>query len=164
MSRSEPKPDREGTDSLRLDRQLCFALYASSRAMTRAYQPMLREFGITYPQYLVLLVLWQWDEERRAAELWTVSALGSELMLDSGTLTPLLKRMESQALLHRRRSAQDERVTLIEITDTARALRREVKAWRDSALGELAVPKSRLETLHRELWKLLDALQAASTK
>ncbi|WP_275078272.1 MarR family winged helix-turn-helix transcriptional regulator [Microbulbifer mangrovi] len=162
MSRPVPNSPSEGTDSLRLDRQLCFALYASSRAMTRAYQPMLREFGITYPQYLVLLVLWQWDEEQRAAELWTVSALGSELMLDSGTLTPLLKRMEGLELLHRRRSAQDERVTLIEITDTARALKSKVKAWRDGALGELAVPKARLEALHRELWKLLNALQGDS--
>ena len=151
-------------DSLRLDRQLCFALYAASRAMTRAYQPMLKKFGITYPQYLVLLVLWEWDEESRDSERCTVSALGDQLMLDSGTLTPLLKRMEVLGLLQRLRSARDERVTLIVLTRAARTLRQEVKTWRDNALGELAVPQSRLETLHKDLWKVLDVLQADDKK
>ncbi len=143
-----------------MDRQLCFALYASSRAMTRAYQPMLRELGITYPQYLVLLLLWQWGREGKPSDAWTVSALGESLMLDSGTLTPLLKRMEMQNLLTRRRGVADERVTLVSITDTGRGLESKVKVWREAALGQLAVAPERLSALHRELWVLLDALQA----
>jgi len=144
---------------LALDRQLCFALYACSRAMIRAYQPMLRELGITYPQYLVLLLLWQWDQDGRPVSEWTVSALGARLMLDSGTLTPLLKRMEKQGLVSRRRWESDERVTLVGLTEGGLALRPKAQAWRDRALGELAVPAERLSALHRELWLLLDELQ-----
>lgn len=150
--------------SMDLDRQLCFALYASSRAMIRAYQPMLREFGITYPQYLVLLLLWQWDQEGKPATEWTVSALGEHLMLDSGTLTPLLKRMEKQGLVARRRWESDERVTLIAMTDAARALQPEIRAWRDRAVGGLAVAPERLEALHKELWALLGELLPRSEK
>lgn len=147
-----------------LDRQLCFALYACSRAMIRAYQPMLREFGITYPQYLVLLLLWQWSQDGRPAHEWTVSALGARLMLDSGTLTPLLKRMEKLGLLTRRRWESDERVTLIALTEEGAALRAKVQAWRNEAMGELAIPAERLSSLHRELWLLLDELQAVGKK
>ncbi|WP_340674211.1 MarR family winged helix-turn-helix transcriptional regulator [Microbulbifer salipaludis] len=149
-------------DSLNLDRQLCFALYAASRAMTRAYQPMLRELGITYPQYLVLLVLWQWENEGRELEECTVSALGEQLMLDSGTLTPLLKRMEVQGHVTRARSKRDERVTLIRITTSAQQLRQDAKVWRDKALSGLSLPRARMAALHEELWALLAELRAAT--
>lgn len=152
--------ENTNADSLNLDRQLCFALYASSRAMTRAYQPMLRAFGITYPQYLVLLLLWQWESEGRERERCTVSALGEGLMLDSGTLTPLLKRMAGQGLLTRRRGDTDERVTLIALTEKARVMQPKVKAWRDSAARELSMTSDRLRGLHKELWALLNALQS----
>ena len=145
---------------MNLDRQLCFALYAASRAMTRAYQPMLRALGITYPQYLVLLVLWQWDNERRDSDRCSVSALGEQLMLDSGTLTPLLKRMEQHGQVTRRRGSFDERVTLIQLTDQARALQGRARTWRSSALESLAAPQQRLADLRRELWWLLDRLQS----
>lgn len=145
--------------SMDLDRQLCFALYASSRAMIRAYQPMLREFGITYPQYLVLLLLWQWHKESKPADQWTVSALGERLMLDSGTLTPLLKRMEKLELISRCRGAQDERVTLVSLTQSGCKLQSKVSAWRDKAMTGLAVAPERLSALHRELWELLDVLR-----
>ena len=159
----EKSPDSEA-NSLNLDRQLCFALYATSRAMTRAYQPMLRALGITYPQYLVLLVLWQWDNEQRAAGQCTVSALGAQLMLDSGTLTPLLKRMEMQGHLTRRRGELDERVTVIELTDEGRALQARAKSWRSRALDSLAVPQQRLADLRKELWVLLENLQSSAEK
>ena len=81
-------------DSLNLDSQLCFKLYAASRAVIRAYKPMLDQLGLTYPQYLVMLVLWEWQE--KAPEQPTVKALGERLALDSGTLTPLLKRLEAE--------------------------------------------------------------------
>lgn len=120
---------------LHLDRQLCFALYSTSLAMTKAYRPMLTDLGLTYPQYLVLLVLWQADPCLAAGDQasatpalpdasqgMTVSELGAALMLDSGTLTPLLKRMQAQQLICRTRSADDERRVLITLTDAGRAL------------------------------------------
>ncbi|MEW2382094.1 MarR family transcriptional regulator [Micromonospora sp. NPDC047707] len=105
------------TDDLVLRRQVCFALYAASRALTDVYRPILDGFGLTYPQYLVLLVLWEHDEAP------TVSALGERLHLDSGTLSPLLKRLEGAGLVLRRRSAVDERRVVVELTAQGRALR-----------------------------------------
>ncbi|PZR39611.1 MAG: MarR family transcriptional regulator, partial [Ectopseudomonas oleovorans] len=90
------------TAGLQLDNQLCFKLYAASRAVIRAYKPMLDALGLTYPQYLVMLVLWEWQE--RAPEPPTLKALGQRLQLDSGTLTPLLKRLEQLGLVQRRRA------------------------------------------------------------
>lgn len=101
---------------LRLDQQLCFPLYAASNLMTRLYRPLLDELGLTYPQYLVMLVLWE-------ASPSTVSALGERLRLDSGTLTPLLKRLEAAGLVRRTRDAADERRVLVSLTDNGRALR-----------------------------------------
>ena len=102
--------------ALALDGQLCFALYAASLAMTRRYKPLLEPLGLTYPQYLVMLVLWQGDGV-------TVSQLGDRLALDSGTLTPLLKRLESAALVQRLRDAADERRVLLQLTPAGRALK-----------------------------------------
>jgi DNA-binding MarR family transcriptional regulator len=101
---------------LLLDNQLCFALYSASLAMTKLYKPLLDEMGITYPQYLVLLVLWEGDGI-------AVSALGQRLSLDSGTLTPLLKRLEALGLVSRLRDAADERRVLITLTAAGRRLR-----------------------------------------
>lgn len=105
--------------ALRLEAQLCFALYSASRAVTRAYQPLLEPLGLTYPQYLVMLVLWE-------GAAVSVSELGERLELDSGTLTPLLKRLEASGYVLRRRDRQDERV--VRVTLTARG----------TSLGELA--------------------------
>ena len=101
---------------LQLDNQLCFALYSTSLAMTKLYKPMLEEMGLTYPQYLAMLVLWEQDG-------LTVSELGERLYLDSGTLTPLLKRMESAGLLSRIRAVQDERRVHITLTAEGRKLK-----------------------------------------
>ena len=95
------------TAQLQLDNQLCFKLYAASRAVIRAYKPMLDALGLTYPQYLAMLVLWEWQAQ--APEQPTLKALGQRLQLDSGTLTPLLKRLEQMGLVQRRRAAHDER-------------------------------------------------------
>ena len=103
-------------DRLHLDEQLCFALYNASRALTRAYAPLLEPLGLTYPQYLVLLVLWERDG-------LPVKQLGERLALDSGTLTPLLKRLEQQGLVERRRGQLDERIVRIHLTAAGRALR-----------------------------------------
>lgn len=109
-------PPRIDEDLLLLDRQACFSLYAASNLLIRLYRPMLAEIGLTFPQYLAMLVLWESDPQ-------TVSAIGGRLHLDSGTLTPLLKRLESAGLVMRRRDDSDERRVLISLTDAGRALR-----------------------------------------
>lgn len=103
-------------DSLALDRQVCFSLYRASNAMIRAYRPILEGLGLTYPQYLVMLVLWE-------EEGLSVKSLGERLHLDSGTLTPLLKRLEAKGLVSRGRSEQDERVRVLHLTDEGRMLK-----------------------------------------
>ena len=110
-------PDTTLSDqALRLDNQLCFALYSASLAMTKLYKPLLDELGITYPQYLVLLVLWERDGI-------TVSELGERLSLDSGTLTPLLKRLETAGWVSRLRDTQDERRVLVRLSAAGRELK-----------------------------------------
>lgn len=109
---SSPQPN----PALLLDNQLCFALYSTSLAMTKLYKPLLDALGLTYPQYLVMLVLWEQDDV-------SVSDLGERLFLDSGTLTPLLKRMEAAGLLVRTRSRQDERRVQISLTAAGRKLK-----------------------------------------
>jgi len=116
--RPAPRPKQPGTeDMLRLDQQLCFALYSSSLLMTKLYKPVLGALGLTYPQYLALLVLWE-------ADAISVRELGDKLYLDSGTLTPLLKRMEAAGLLTRERATDDERRVVVALTPAGRALRR----------------------------------------
>ena len=108
--------DRRADEFLALDKQLCFALYSASLAMTKVYKPLLAPLGLTYPQYLVMLALWEDDAQ-------TVSALGDKLALDSGTLTPLLKRLEAQGQLSRERDSQDERRVIVRLTDAGRKLK-----------------------------------------
>lgn len=103
-------------DPMRLDAMLCFAIYAAGHAFTRFYKPRLDALGLTYPQYLVFLVLWEQDDI-------TVKALGEHLFLDSGTITPLLKRLEARGLIQRRRDAEDERQVRVLLTDAGRDLR-----------------------------------------
>lgn len=103
-------------NSLALDDQLCFALYAASRAMTARYRPLLDAIGLTYPQYLVMMVLWDDGPS-------TVSQLGDRLRLDSGTLSPLLKRLEANELITRARRPDDERSVLVQVSDRGQALR-----------------------------------------
>ncbi len=144
------------TDDLVLRRQVCFALYAASRALTDVYRPILDEFGLTYPQYLVLLVLWE-----RGADASTVSELGAQLRLDSGTLSPLLKRLEAAGFVVRTRAARDERRVEVSLTARGRALREridEVPARVARATGlsrtELVALRDTLtrvtETIHRQ--------------
>ncbi len=144
------------TDDLVLRRQVCFALYAASRALTDVYRPILDEVGLTYPQYLVLLVLWE-----RPDDAPTVSELGAELRLDSGTLSPLLKRLEGAGLVVRRRSARDERRVEVGLTEQGRALREQlcdvplrIAQATGLGLGELVALRDTLtrvtDTIHRQ--------------
>ncbi|WP_068826504.1 MarR family winged helix-turn-helix transcriptional regulator [Pseudomonas sp. BMS12] len=145
---------------LRLDNQLCFKLYAASRAVIRGYKPMLDELGLTYPQYLAMLVLWEWQAE--PPEQATVKALGERLMLDSGTLTPLLKRLEQLGLVRRRRSATDERELRLALTDEGVALKARVLPLKTRLLCESGVELEQLDGLREDLGQLLQLLSSRS--
>lgn len=141
-------------DGLQLDNQLCFKLYAASRAVIRAYKPMLDQLGLTYPQYLAMLVLWEWQQQPPA--LPTVKALGERLLLDSGTLTPLLKRLELQGLLQRKRSASDEREVHLALTPTGCALREQVLPLKSQMLCERGIDLDQVAALRSQVGVLLD--------
>lgn len=106
---------------LQLDQQLCFALYTCEKEMTKLYRPLLEELGLTYTQYITMLALWEQDAI-------SVKALGARLYLDSGTLTPLLKRLEAAGLLRRERAVQDERVVIVRLTAQGQAMKQQARA------------------------------------
>lgn len=139
-------------DILTLDDQLCFALHAASRAMTGAYAPLLEALDVTYPQYLVLLVLWEEDGAR-------VSRLGERLHLDSATLTPLLKRLEGRAIIERRRSTADERVVEIFLTAKGRRLRAKAAEVGKEMFCKMQLSLDELGRLREELKALTRRLQ-----
>lgn len=132
-----------------LQDHLCFSLYACSRAISRMYRPLLEKMGLTYPQYLVLLVLWEKGES-------TVKDLGNSLDLDSGTLTPLLKRMEIGKLVVRERSNEDERVVIIRLTDTGLALREEAPCIPLSLLESSGMSFEEVKALNKTIKKLTE--------
>ena len=145
-----PSPSTPSTPSpaiLRLDNQVCFALYSASLAMTKLYKPLLDQIGLTYPQYLVMLVLWEQDGV-------TVSELGERLFLDSGTLTPLLKRLEAQGQIARLRDVQDERRVRITLTAEGRALRDQAEAIPQCVLQSTQCSIAELTALTTELKQL----------
>ncbi|WP_457966258.1 MarR family transcriptional regulator [Arthrobacter sp. D1-29] len=139
------------TEAPRLDRQVCFALYSASRAATAVYRPVLDELGLTYPQYLVMLVLWE-SEPRGVKEL------GEELGLDSGTLSPLLKRLEALGLLERRRSGEDERRVAIHLTPAGRALSTKATGIPQHLADAAGLSANELEQLRDTLDRLIKAL------
>ena len=139
--------------ALLLDNQLCFALYSTSLAMTKLYQPLLKSLGLTYPQYLVMLVLWEQDGV-------SVSDLGERLFLDSGTLTPLLKRLQTAGLLERQRSSVDERRVQIVLTAAGRALRLQAAAVPPCVLKAVDCPLPELMGLTRQMQGLRTKLLA----
>ncbi len=141
--------------ALQLDQQLCFKLYAASRAVIRAYKPMLDQLCLTYPQYLAMLVLWEWQLTPPPAQP-TVKALGERLLLDSGTLTPLLKRLEQLGLLMRQRSRADEREVHLILTEAGRALREQVGPLKHQLLCDQGVDLDELAGLRDQLGRLLD--------
>lgn len=146
--------------SLKLDSQLCFKLYAASRAVVRAYKPMLDRLGLTYPQYLVMLVLWEW--QAAPLDYPTVKALGERLSLDSGTLTPLLKRLEQLQLVQRKRSARDEREVHLSLTAGGLALRDQVPPLKAALLCDSGVDPDSLNELRRGLDRLLSQISTLS--
>ena len=152
-------PTEHPTDSpspplLWLDNQVCFALYSTSLAMTKLYKPLLDAIGLTYPQYLVMLVLWEQDGP-------TVSELGERLFLDSGTLTPLLKRLETSGLVERQRDPQDERRVRIRLTPQGRALRERAESVPACVLRGSHTPLPELHALTLQLQALRAQLAPA---
>jgi DNA-binding MarR family transcriptional regulator len=148
----QPTPDQ-----LLLDQQLCFALYAASRSVTGLYRPLLEPLGLTYPQYLVMLVLWEQDG-------LTVRELGQRLQLDSGTLTPLLKRLQSAGLVTRQRRKQDEREVDIRLTDAGLALREKASGIPECLAQCMQLPFEQMQSLRDELKRLTRQIQLSPTE
>jgi len=142
-------------EQLKLDNQVCFPLYAASRLLTRAYQPYLEKLGITYPQYLVLMVLWEYEE-------LTVTEISNKLFLNTNTLTPLLKRLEKQGILERNRNAKDERIVKIKLSEYGINLRAEAEEI-PLKLGDLLTDDEHslddLMKLKSSLHKLIEKLE-----
>jgi MarR family transcriptional regulator, organic hydroperoxide resistance regulator len=142
------------SDHLHLDNQLCFALYAASRAMTAAYAPVLEKLELTYPQYLAMLTLWEDDGIR-------VSRIGERLHLDSATLTPLLKRLEVRDLIERRRSGTDERVVEVFLTTAGRRMKRQAAEIPRCMLEKFDMSVAELVQLRGQVKELTEKLRAA---
>jgi DNA-binding MarR family transcriptional regulator len=146
---------KHATDPLLLlGNQVCFAIYSTAHAFNRVYKPLLDRLGLTYPQYLVMLALWERDGV-------PVKNLGERLFLDSGTLTPLLKRLETAELIKRTRSTEDERQVLIALTSQGHALREKARAVPQAILAASACSVTELSAMKNELVALRDRLNAA---
>jgi MarR family transcriptional regulator, organic hydroperoxide resistance regulator len=145
---------KQTVDPLLLGNQICFAVYSTAHAFNRVYKPLLDRLGLTYPQYLVMLVLWERDDV-------PLKDIGEKLFLDSGTLTPLLKRLEASGLIKRTRSTEDERQVLIALTPRGHALREEARAVPQAILSSSACSVGELVTMKNELIALRDKLNAA---
>jgi len=158
MSRPSPSPKPHAAwpqDPLRLDVQLCFRLYAASRLITRLYQPLLEPLGLTYPQYIVLMILWE-------NAPCPVSHIGERALLNTNTLTPLLKRLEQQGLVRRQRRHEDERVVEIRLTEAGSALRSRCASVPAELAGMTHFPLEKAEALTTLLDELLAGLREQS--
>ena len=138
---------------LQLEEQVCFALAIASRSVNAIYRPLLEPYGLTHPQYLVLLALWERSPR-------SVSDLSAELRLEPATLSPLLKRLESNGLVARSRNAHDERVLDITLTDAGRALRADALTIPPRIIDRLGMTLDELTALRTSLWRVIDAAQS----
>ncbi|MFI9242146.1 MarR family winged helix-turn-helix transcriptional regulator [Streptomyces sp. NPDC053086] len=157
MTASPPPPGAPGTraDWLRLDRQICFSLHAASRAFNGVYRVILKDLGLTYPQYLLMLVLWEQGD-------LPVKALGEQLRLDSGTLSPLVKRLEAAGLVRRERSAEDERSVRVHLTEEGAALRERALEVPRRIMSATGFDLAEIGELRARLDQLTAALDAAA--
>ena len=147
-----PSPTPSAKNSLlKLENQLCFPFYAVSRLLTKAYQPLLQALDLTYPQYLVFLLLWEHEQ-------LTVKELGDKLLLDSGTLTPLLKRMEQKQWLSRRRDPRDERSVIIGLLPAGRTLEAQADQIPVQMLDQMQMSEAEIRSLRTHLTHLLTQL------
>jgi MarR family transcriptional regulator, organic hydroperoxide resistance regulator len=150
MTTQSNTPDN--CDNLLLDNQLCFALHSTSLLMTKVYKPLLQALGLTYPQYLAMMVLWERDG-------LTVGEISTRLLTDPGSLTPLLKRLEAEGLLSRTRSREDERVVIVELTEQGRALREKAREVPPCILGASGQTLEQMRKLQADLQNLRNHLQ-----
>ncbi|VVN25756.1 Organic hydroperoxide resistance transcriptional regulator [Pseudomonas fluorescens] len=141
-------------ESLMLNNQLCFALHSTSLQMTKVYKPLLQALGLTYPQYLAMMVLWEEDG-------LTVGEISSRLLTDPGSMTPLLKRLEAEGLLSRTRNREDERVVVVELTTAGRALQDKAMGIPQCILGASGLELEQLRKLQADLIVLRSNLQSA---
>ena len=144
-------------EAMKLANQMCFPLYAAARNVTGLYTPYLKPLGLTYTQYIVFLVLWEKDGV-------PVSEIGEKLMLDNGTLSPLLKKMEQAGYVTRRRSAEDDRVVLITLTEKGRVLQEAAKDIPQNVAGCIDLPPEKAHTLYTLLYELLNRQGYQKTK
>ncbi|WP_182086479.1 MarR family transcriptional regulator [Aureimonas sp. ME7] len=142
---------------LHLDEQLCFAVYSATHAFNRYYKPRLDRMGITYPQYLVMMVLWEEEPQ-------TVGSIGDRLLLDSSTLTPLLKRLEAAGLVSRNRSARDERVVEVTLTEAGRAMREVACPIPSEVRGAVSMTEAEITQMRTTLLTMRDTLAEAVAK
>lgn len=142
-------------DPLHLDQQFCFAVYSTAHALNRAYKPLLDRLGITYPQYLVLLVLWEGDDR-------SVGEIGEKLLLDSSTLTPLLKRLEAAGVISRARNPADERQVRIRLTDHGRSMRATAAQFPHALLCATGCEVDELVALKERMLAVRDNMLAAA--
>lgn len=140
-------------DDIKLDNQICFSLYAASREIIKLYKPCLDRYNLTYTQYIAMLVLW--EEEKS-----TVKGIGQRLHLDSGTLTPLLKKIESMGLITRYRDVKDDRVVIVELTEKGRLLKDEITCVPCEMVSKLKMPKEKLLELKEDIDELLNKLES----
>jgi len=161
MARSKASPTSDSRDEsraqwLQLDRQLCFALYSSSLAMTKLYKPLLAPLGVTYPQYLVMLALWE-DSPLRVSELAT------RLSLEPATLSPLLKRLEASGMVTRGRDPLDDRALAVSLTRKGAAARKRAERIPPAIIDRLGMELSELEAMRDGLTRLIEAAAPASS-
>ena len=149
--------DHDYHEAMKLANQLCFPLYAAARNVTGLYTPWLKPLGLTYTQYIVFLVLWEKDGI-------SVSEIGEKLMLDNGTLSPLLKKMEQAGYVARRRSRDDDRVVEITLTDAGRALQEKAKDVPGRVAGCIDLPPEKAQTLYALLYELLENQKTRTAK
>lgn len=145
----------EDSKDLRLEQQLCFAVYSAAHAFTRFYRPLLARLGVTYPQYLVLLTLWETDAIN-------VSAIGERLLLDSGTLTPVLKRLEALGLVTRKRAEADERQLVVSLSDKGRELKKVAAGFPRQILEASQCSGDELQALTKTMFNLRESLDRAA--
>ena len=144
-------------EAMKLENQLCFPLYAAARNVTGLYTPWLKPLGLTYTQYIVLLVLWEKDGI-------SVTEIGEKLMLDNGTLSPLLKKLENAGYITRQRSREDERVVVIRLTESGRALQEKVGEVPAKVAGCIDLPADKAQLLYALLYELLDNQKNKTTE
>ena len=143
-------------EQLKLGNQLCFPVYAASRLITREYQPFLDKLGLTYPQYLVLMILWEEDG-------LPVNDIAKKLILNTNTITPLLKRMEKEGIIRRKRSGEDERKVMVQLTEKGRALQEEAARIPEQLASRLAEGELKIDDLVR-LKETLDSMIRSLSK